>query len=298
MGEIMKIDSVQQYNDYLGVETLHPLVSVVDCSEAQPVHPCRKLCNVYAVVLKDADCGQLKYGQTIYDYHRGSMLFLSPGQILGSDNGDTLLQPEGWALVFHPELLYGTHLAREIRDYSYFAYNANEALHLSEQERHTVIGCMQMIRTELQYPADRHSRALIVDNIKLLLDHCVRFYDRQFIMREPSNCDVLARFERLLDDYFLSDKPATLGTPSVQYCADELHLSASYFSDLVRKETGESALKHIRQKMLDMAKAYIADPSRSISETAYDLGFQYPQHFSRWFKGLTGISPNDYRNRT
>lgn len=295
MSDIMKIDTVQQYNDYFGVETCHPLVSVIEGSKAKPLRFCRKLYNVYAVLLKDTDCGNLKYGQSIYDYQRGTMLFLAPGQVMGSEDDGQWHHPEGWALTFHPELLRGTPLASIMKEYSYFAYNANEALHLSEQERHTVIECMEKIRTELQYPIDKHSKSLIVDNVKLLLDYCIRFYDRQFITRENANHDILTRFENLLDDYFASGKAAKQGMPSVQQCADTLCLSANYFGDLVKKLTGMSALKHIQQKMLDVAKERVFDTSKSISEISYELGFSYPQHFSRWFKKMAGCTPNEYR---
>lgn len=209
MSDIMKIDTVQQYNDYFGVETCHPLVSIIEGSKAKPLRYGRKLYGVYAVLLKDAVCGSLKYGQSIYDYQRGTMLFIAPGQVMGSEDDGQLHQPEGWILTFHPEFLRGTPLAGIMKAYSYFSYNANEALHLSEQERRTVIECMEKIRTELQYPVDKHSKSLITDNIKLLLDYCIRFYDRQFITRENANHDILTRFENLLDDYFASGKAAT-----------------------------------------------------------------------------------------
>lgn len=216
----MKIDTVQQYNDYFGIETSHPLVSVIEGKCAKPLRFCKKLYNVYTILLKDTDCGNLKYGQSIYDYQRGAMLFLAPGQVMGSEDDGMLHQPKGWVLAFHPELLRGTLLASLIKEYSYFSYNANEALHLSGQERRTIIECMEKVRTELQYPIDKHSKSLIIDNIKLLLDYCIRFYDRQFITRENANKDVLTRFESLLDDYFSSDAPAEKGMPTVQYCAD------------------------------------------------------------------------------
>ena len=288
MNEIMKIDTVRQYNDYFGVETLHPLVSVIEGSKAKPLRYCRKLYNLYAVLLKDTDCGQLKYGQSRYDYQQGTMLFLAPGQTMGSED-------EGWVLAFHPDLLQKTPLARLIKEYSYFSYNANEALHLSGQERETVLECMNKIRTELQHPVDKHSRSLITDNIKLLLDYCIRFYDRQFITRENTNHDILTRFESLLDDYFASDAPVQSGMPSVQYCAGKLCLSPNYLGDLLRKETGMSALKHIQQKTLDIARERMSDTSKSIGEISYELGFPYPQHFSRWFKKMTGYTPNGYR---
>ena len=298
MSEIMKIDTVQQYNDYFGIETCHPLVSVIEGKKARPLRFCKKLYNIFAILLKDTNCGNLKYGQSIYDYQKGTMLFLAPGQVMGSEDDGVLHQPEGWVLALHPELLRGTPLASLIREYSYFSYNANEALHLSEQERKTIIDCMEKIRVELQYPIDKHSKSLIIDNIKLLLDYCIRFYDRQFITRENVNKDILTRFENLLEDYFSSDAPAERGMPSVQYCADKLCLSANYFSDLCRKETGRSALKHIQQKMFDVAKERVFNVSKSISKISYELGFPYPQHFSRWFKKMAGSTPNEYRQNT
>lgn len=273
----------------------NPLISIVDCDKMPPIHHGRRLYNLYAVLLKDTDCGTMSYGRSIYDYEKGTVLFAAPGQVMGADDDGKLHQPAGWALVFHPELLRGTPLASMMKDYTYFSYNANEALHLSEHERRTITECMEKIQAELQYPIDKHSRSLIVDNVKLLLDYCIRFYDRQFITRENANHDILTRFENLLDDYFVSGTAAKYGMPSVQYCADALCLSANYFSDLVKKETGMSALKHIQQKMLDVAKERVFDTSKSISEISYELGFPYPQHFSRWFKKMAGCTPNEYR---
>lgn len=237
----------------------------------------------------------MSYGKSIYDYEKGTVLFAAPGQVMGAEDDGLLHQPAGWALVFHPELLRGTLLAKMMKGYSYFSYNANEALHLSEQERRTVIECVEKIQTELQHPIDKHSKSLIVDNLKLLLDYCVRFYDRQFITRENANHDILSRFENLLDEYFNSDKLAQDGIPSVQYCADKLCLSANYLGDLLKRETGLSALKHIQQKMLDVAKERVFNTQKSISEISYELGFPYPQHFSRWFKKMAGCTPNEYR---
>lgn len=295
MNEITKLDTVQHYCDLFGIEAQHPLISIVDCNKMNPIRHGRRLYNLYAVLLKDTDCGTMSYGRSLYDYEKGTVLFAAPGQVMGADDDGKLHQPAGWALVFHPELLRGTPLAQSMKDYTYFSYNANEALHLSEHERQTITECMEKIQAELQYPIDKHSKSLIVDNVKLLLDYCIRFYDRQFITRENLNSDILARFETLLDDYFRSGKPTTEGLPTVQYCADKLCLSANYLSDLLKKETGESALKHIQQKTLDVAKERIFNTKKSVSEIAYELGFQYPQHFSRWFKKLAGCTPNEYR---
>lgn len=297
MGEIINIESVQQYNDYFGVETLHPHVCMIDGHKAKPLRFCKKSYNLYTILLKDTDCGSLKYGRNLYDYQQGAMLFLAPGQVMGSEDDGKLHQPEGWVLAFHPELLHGTPLTAIMKDYTYFSYAANEALHLSEQERRTVIDCMKKIEEELQYPIDKYSNTLLVDTIKLLLDYCLRFYNRQFITREIANHETLVRFEKLLDDYFSSDIPTHKGMPSVPYCAGKLCLSPNYLSDLLKKETGKSALKIIHQKTLEIAKEYIFDTNKSVSEISYKLGFPYPQHFSRWFKKMAGCTPNEYRIR-
>ena len=297
MNEITKLDIVQHYCDLFGIEALHPLISIVDCDKMNPIRHGRRLYNLYAVLLKDTDCGTMSYGRSLYDYEKGTVLFAAPGQVMGADDDGKLHQPAGWALVFHPELLRGTPLAQSMKEYTYFSYNANEALHLSEHERQTITECMEKIQAELQYPIDKHSRSLIVDNVKLLLDYCIRFYDRQFITRENLNSDILARFEAILDDYFHSSQPASDGLPTVQYCADKLCLSANYLSDLLRKETGMSALKHIQQKTLDVAKEMVFNTKKSVSEIAYELGFQYPQHFSRWFKKQAGCTPGEYRGQ-
>lgn len=293
--EVTRIDTVQHYCDLFGIGAQHPLVSVVDCDAQAPIRHGRRLYGVYAVLLKDTECGTMAYGRSRYDYGRGTVLFAAPGQVMGADDDGRLHQPAGWALVFHPDLVRGTPLARLMRGYTFFAYNANEALHLEADERRALEDCIGGLQEELARPADRHSRGLLVDRVKLLLDQCARFYDRQFASRGAANSDLLSRFESLLDDYYGSDAPRRGGMPSVQYCADRLCLSTNYFSDLVRKETGMSALKHIHQKVMDVAKARICGGGRSISEISDEMGFQYPQHFSRWFKKMEGCTPGEYR---
>ena len=293
----MRMDSVQQYNDYFGVETLHPLVSVIDGSKAKPLRFCRKLYNVYAVLLKDAECGSLKYGRSIYDYQKGTMLFIAPGQVMGSEDDGLLHQPEGWVLVFHPEFLRGTPLASILKEYSYFSYSSSEALHLSERERTVVVDCLKDIAEELRHPIDKHSHALIADGIKLLLDRCIRFYDRQFVASQTASNDILARFERLCDEYYESGQPKDNGLLTVQYCADRLCFSVNYLSDLIRECTGQSPQKHIQRKTLARAELLLLTTSLRINEIASELGFQQPQNFSKWFKRLEGCSPEEYRKR-
>ena len=298
MGTVVKYDNIFQYNESRGVETLHPLVSVIDFSKAEPIPPghYRHCFGFYAVFLKDVKCGDLRYGRNYYDYQEGTLVFMAPGQVVEVEVKDKpQVPPKGRALLFHPDLLRGTSLGRNIAGYTFFSYEVNEALHLSEQERQVVMDCLQNIQSELKHAIDKHSRTLIVSNIELLLNYSTRFYERQFITRNNVNRDVLAGFERLLSDYFRDDAPQRDGVPSVRWCAEQLHLSANYFGDLVKKETGKSAQEYIQLKVIDIAKERIFDPGRSISEIAYSLGFRYPQHFTRLFKKVVGCSPNEYR---
>jgi AraC-like DNA-binding protein len=294
MDDILKLDNITQYNSMRGVETLHPLVSVVDMSKAQPTLSTRINFGFYCVFLKEIKCGDLKYGCNYYDYQEGTLVFVAPGQILGV-NSKEIIQPKGWALLFHPDLIRGTSLGHNIKDYTFFSYEVNEALHLSEKEKQIVIDCLNKIDYELRQSIDKHSKKLIANNIELLLNYCMRFYDRQFITRSNVNKDFLIKFENLLDEYFKSDRPLVLGLPTVKYCADNIHLSANYLGDLIKKETGKSPQEHIQLKLMEVAKERIFDKSKSVSEIAYNLGFKHPQHFSRMFKNETGYTPNEYR---
>jgi AraC-like DNA-binding protein len=295
MEEILKLESVSQYNALLGQETLHPLVSVIDFSKVKPTTHVRMNMGFYTIFLKDVKCGDIKYGKNNYDYQEGTLVFIGPGQVFGIDNNGEYFQPAGRALLFHPDLIRGTSLGHNIKDYTFFSYESYEALHLSEKERQVIIDCLNKIEFELSHAIDKHSKTLIVTNIELLLNYCVRFYDRQFITRENVNKGILEKFESLLDNYFQSDKPQLLGLPSVHYCAGQLHLSPNYFGDLIKKETGKSAQEYVQLKLIDIAKEKVFDTSKSISEIAYELGFKYPQHFSRMFKKSVGFSPNEYR---
>jgi AraC-like DNA-binding protein len=222
-------------------------------------------------------------------------VFLAPGQVAGDDDNGERVQWKGWGLCFHPDLLRGTPLGQKMKDYTFFAYEANESLHMSERERQIILNCFYEIREELRHSIDKHSKSIIAANLEVFLNHCLRFYDRQFITREDVNKDMLSRFERELSGYFESDKPQSTGLPSVQYFADQLHLSANYFGDLIRKETGKSAREYIQLKVIDKAKDKLYHPEKSVNEIAYELGFKYPHHFSRMFKKMTGCSPTDYR---
>ncbi len=295
MDDILNFETIKQYNAFNNHEALHPLVSIIDLSKADPRKFRRMRYSFYTIFLKEIKCGDLRYGCNYYDYDEGTLIFLAPGQVIG-ENKDEYYQPKGHALVFHPDLILGTSLGRNIQDYTFFSYEVNEALHLSSSERDLVKDCFSKIDKELSQLIDKHTKNLIVSNIELFLNYCVRFYDRQFITRTNANQGILTRFENLLNDYFNSNKAAKLGLPSVSYCAEQLFISPNYFGDMIKKETGKSPLEHIQLKVMSIAKERIFDPAKNIAEIAYELGFKHPQHFSRMFKKTTGVAPNEYRN--
>lgn len=295
MEDVLNFSSIKQYNSFNNNETLHPLVSIVDLSKADPRVSRRLRYEFYTVFLKKIHCGDLRYGLNNYDYEEGSLIFLAPGQVIGQ-NSEDMYQPMGIALVFHPDLISGTILGKTIGDYRFFSYAVNEALHLSEQERKIIMDCFSKIQYELEHAIDKHSKQLIVANIELFLSYCTRFYDRQFLTRDHANKGILEKFEHLLNSYLSSDQPQQTGLPSVTYFADELHLSPNYFGDLIKKETGKSAQEYIQSKLIDIAKDRIFDLNKSISEIAFELGFRYPQHFTRTFKQRTGMTPNEFRS--
>ncbi len=295
MDNMRRFETINDYNAFNNNETLHPMISVVDLSKANPRQGSKMYFGFYTIFLKEVKCGDLVYGRHTYDYQEGTLVFLAQGQVAGINSNGETYQPKGYALVFHPDLIHGTPLGKHIQDYTFFTYQSNEALHLSERERKIVLDCFSKIEYELEHAIDSHSKRLIVSNIELFLNYCIRFYDRQFITRDNVHKGILERFEHLLNGYFQSDKPHTIGLPSVAFCAGELHLSASYFGDLIKKETGKTAQEYIQSKVIDMAKERIFDQSKSVSQIAYELGFKYPQHFTRLFKQRVGQSPNEYR---
>lgn len=294
MDNIITFDTIKQYSDFNNHQALHPLVGIIDLSKADERQFTRFRYNFYVVFFKEIKCGDLRYGCNYYDYEEGTLVFLAPGQVIG-ENKPEYYQPKGIALVFHPDFILGSSLGQHIQDYTFFNYEANEALHLSIPERDMVKDIFSKIDHELRQLIDKHTKNLVISNMELFLNYCVRFYDRQFITRTNANQDIIARFEKLLNDYFHSDKAEKLGLPSVAYCAEQLYISPNYLGDMIKKETGKSPQEHIQLKLISIAKERIFDPSKSISEIAYELGFKYPQHFSKMFKKVTGTSPNDYR---
>lgn len=300
MENIYKFDTVTEYNAFNNHETLHPLVSVIDFSKANPrswgAKSVRINYGLYCIFLKDFKGCDIKYGRNYYDYQEGTLVFTSPGQVMNIETDGQVYQPKGYALVFHSDLIRGTSLGKSIQEYNFFSYNSNEALHLSERERQIVLDCFSKIEYELKQNIDKHSKKLITSTIELFLNYCDRFYDRQFITRDNVNKGILEKFEEVLNGYFSSDKPQNIGLPTVAYLADELHLSANYFGDLIKKETGKPAKEYIHDKIIDTAKNKILVTDKTVNEIAFELGFRYPQHFSRLFKNETGYTPNEYRS--
>lgn len=296
MDKILKLESVTQFNSKRGQDTLHPLVSVLDQSKSTSITSNRYLSELYIIFLKDVHCEDMKYGRSHYDYQEETLIFVAPNQTFGFDLPEkTLIQPNGWALVFHPDFIRGTALGRRIQDYHFFSYGVQEALHISKREKSIIIECFNKIQYELEQSIDKHSKSLIINNIEMVLNYSVRFYDRQFITRENANKDILTKFEQLLNEYFQSEKPQNIGLPSVGYCAEQFNLSANYFGDLVKKEIGISVQEYIHNKIIDLAKQRVFEKNKSISEIAYELGFKYPQYFTRLFKQKVGFTPNEYR---
>ncbi|WP_263662893.1 helix-turn-helix domain-containing protein [Bacteroides nordii] len=298
MDNIVNLESVDRYNSMYGLETLHPLVSVVDLTKATKIiNHTQMNYGVYALFLKQTKSCDLKYGRRSYDYQEGTIVCFAPGQTVRVDMIEDEITPEVYGIVFHPDLIRGTSLAKSMKSYTFFSYAVNEALHLSDQEKEIVMDCLKKISIELEHAIDKHSKALIAMNIELLLNYCMRFYERQFITRSDANKDALTKFEQLLNEYFLSKLPMQEGLPSVKYFADKICLSSNYFGDMVKKETGKTPQEHIQDKVIEMAKEHIAETDETVSQIAYTLGFQYPQHLCRLFKKRVGCTPNEYRTQ-
>ena len=296
MENILEMPSVKDYNDNLGVTTLHPLVSVVDMSELECIRHSLKHFGFYCIILKHLGCGDVAYGRSTYDYNDGSLVFVAPNQMAGANDGKISYNTKGWILMFHPDLLRNTYLEHSMNRYTFFDYSSNEALHLSEQEREIIIGYLCNIRRELHHPTDDYTNRNIILNIEALLNNCMRFYERQFISRKNENNKIMEQLTYLLEEYLLSGKSQQYGLPTVAWCADNLHLSSNYFGDLVKKYSGRTAQEYIKSTIVDYAKLLLANNSYQVNEIAYKLGFKYPQHFSRLFKHIEGVSPSQYRS--
>jgi len=294
---IINIESISELHNLVKrPRPRHPLISVVDHTDFYAGRP--KGDNLYRFGFYTISCkkfeGLLHYGKSQYDFREGSLMFTAPGQVIGA--GPNCKVDEGWALFIHPDLLHGSALGKKMHQYSFFHYEVNEALHISEEEDKTIKGCVDKIAGEYTQTIDKHTQGLIVSNVELLLNYCNRFYDRQFFTRAKVNTDVVQRFEALLKDYFGQSTLIDAGLPPVTYFASKLNLSPNYLSDLLQKSTGKSTVEHIHLELVERAKTLLWGTEGSISEIAYELGFEHPSHFTRIFKAKTGKSPSEYRH--
>jgi AraC-like DNA-binding protein len=284
---------------HLKEPVLHPLIAVVDFSQVneQIDGDTKVSTDFYALICKNYNRNNVKYGRKPVDFQNGSLICLAPHQILEMDT-DEEETPElrGWGLFIHPDLIRPTSLNDKMKDYNFFSYEVSEALHLSEKEKATLYDCILKIQSELQENIDTHSQTIIVSTIELLLNYCTRFYGRQFITRKSSNNSVVAQVEKLLGEYFKRSNIHALGLPTVKYLAEQVHLSPSYLSDLLKKETGKNTQDHIHFYLMEEAKSILLNTDKSVGEIAYSLGFEYPQYFNKLFKQKTGKTPVEFRS--
>jgi AraC family transcriptional regulator, transcriptional activator of pobA len=300
MKEIIKIETISETHQFLGLaKPKHPLISVLrigDKLQNLEVDNLRYSTGLYQISLKD-NCPFTiaKYGRNSYDHQEGTMIFTAPNQVLEYKKSEIVEVDKGWTLAFHPDLMRKSELGKKMDSFSFFSYASNEALHLSDEERKTINEIVEKTEKEFSNNIDAHSQTLIISNLELLLNYCVRFYDRQFYTRTNLNQDIASQFEQLLKDYYKQEKQLDLGIPSVQYCGEAMNMSPKYLSDLLRKETGQSTQDHIHQYIIEKAKNKLLNSNESASEIAYALGFEYPQYFSKIFKKKTTMSPNEFR---
>lgn len=287
-------NSVQEFNDHYGFETFHPLVSVVRSNQERDIKEGLYHYGLYALFLKENKGCKLSYGRTVYDFDEMTVTSFAPGQVIHVEPNPNIKYPKWTALVFHPDLLNRTQLGRNISRYEFFDYTSNEALHLSCGEIEIFRGVLDMITQELHRSIDKHSRELIVSNIELLLNYCLRFYDRQFVTREEINHTVVKKFSTLLDQY-IEEKASHEGLPTVAYFADKCCYSTKYFGGLIKTETGRTAKDFINERLLRSARLLLDDETLSITQVSQQLGFKYPQHFVRFFKAQTGKTPSEFR---
>jgi len=296
----LRIKSISEYHQAAGLpKPKHPLISVINLETVQQVpgtEPINLVFDFYSISLKRNCNTKFRYGQQRYDFDEGVMFFMSPGQVFGIEVGkDVPIKRTGWMLLVHPDFLWNTALAKTIKQYEYFDYSVNEALFLSDKEETAIIGIMQSIEQEYKSNIDKFSQSIIIAQLELLFVQSDRFYHRQFITRKITNHKILTRLEELLTNYFDSDDLVNKGLPSVQYVADRLNVSPNYLSDLLKVLTGQSTQQHIHDKLIEKAKEKLSTTDLSVSEIAYELGFEHSQSFSKLFKAKTELSPMKFR---
>ncbi|MBL4648813.1 MAG: helix-turn-helix transcriptional regulator [Aureispira sp.] len=299
MSDFFHVKSVTEVHDLFGLEKpLHPLITIIrgwpaidfDFSNIKMTF------DLYLISLKGNVSGAFKYGRSSYDYEEGTLAFLAPNQVLTFDGADKSLDEGGWSIIFHPDLIRKSELGKTMKNYSFFDYDVNEALHVAEKEKQMLATLVQLIETELEQNIDKHSQELMIVNLESILKYCRRYYDRQFYTRTNQSKDLVLRFEAYLETYFTTSNLVEMGLPTVTQCGKALHLSGSYLSDLLKLETGKSAKDHIHSYIIEKAKTLLLNSNTSVGHIAYELGFEYPQHFSKLFKSKTGTNPSEYRN--
>lgn len=294
MDDVRQIMTVAQYCDVFGQpQPVSPLVCVAHSPSKDRTEAMTLNLGLYQVFVKENKGCVLTYGRTAYDYDEGAIVCFAPGQTI-STSPIPGVTPKATGLIFSPDLIAGTQLERQMSDFGFFSYSSNEALHPSVEERQAVLACMAQIEAELSHESDRLSRRLIVSHIEVLLNYCLRFYERQFDSRKELNHSAISKFEHLLDGYFDEGRAETDGLPTVSYFADKICLTANYFGDMVKRETGIGPKELINRKVVTLAKSRMLEPNATVKETAFSLGFQYPQHFVRFFKKETGLTPSEY----
>lgn len=288
------------YKFFKPAKVHHPLVAVVDFSQVDNEHISEETtiaADFYTVMFKNYNSNTVKYGRKIVDFQDGSLICLAPNQVIEMDRDtEAFANMMGWGLFFHPDLIRATSLNDKMKDYSFFSYEISEALHLSEKEKQILNDCVLKIKSELQENIDVHSQTIIVSTIELLLSYCTRFYGRQFITRKSSNNAVVVQIEKLLKEHFKKSDITETGLPTVKYLAEQVHLSPSYLSDLLKKETGKNTQDHIHFYLIEEAKNILLSTNKSVGEIAYSLGFEYPQYFNKLFKQKTGKTPVEFRS--
>lgn len=298
MTKLFRIESIAQIHQWLDMgEPDHPLISIFQHTKEMQgnFNDINFVTELYMVSYKKNICGSFNYGRQSYDFQQGTLIFTAPEQIISAVDTEFKTDSEGWTVMFHPDLIRPFELAKQIDSYTFFSYEVNEALHLSENEKTALFELVQRISTEMKQNIDKHSHRLISSTLGLILDYCARFFDRQFFTRTHVNQDTVVRFEGLLNRYYQQNNHLENGIPSVAYCGKELGISPNYLSDLLKKETGKSTIEHIHGHILEKAKITLLHSDVAIGQLAYDLGFDYPSHFSKLFKNMTGQSPNNYR---
>ncbi len=296
--QIIHIKSISHLHELSGyIKPTHPLISILDVSEVEIPEEyvgTKITSSLYTIGLKDKSCG-LQYGRNAYDFEEGVLYFTAPNQIQSVSNAQKKNEIKGWILSFHPDLIRNTSLGKTIDSYNFFGYDVYEALHLSDTEQKTITDLVQLINDEIAERIDNHSQEVISSYLELLLNLSKRYYERQFNTRSAQHSDVVSQFQSLLKDYYERGMLRELGTPSMEYFAEKVLLSANYLSDLLKKETGYSAKDQINHFIIEKAKTLLLSESDSVSGIAYTLGFNYPHYFSRMFKSKTGMTPQEYR---